>query len=427
MAKSIETPQEHSSLVGGSTASRRINCPRSYALEQIAPKSKGSAYAREGTALHEMMAVILDKDKDPEDLLPFTHDQPAKGIEDAWTLTIDHDLWEQHGAPALEMFEDFLDQLEAETGADAVYYIEKKFAFPGIDDAFGTSDVVFKCGNIGGIWDWKFGRRHVSAKENQQLMFYFASAREAMPDFFADTDDLRLCISQPQCNETEPEVWETDHETINDFVKLLQRTIKSIEKLGRGAKIKKGKWCDFADCKLVCPLHVKASADLGKAMKKLDLHQNRAEGTPPVIKDMGEFMADAMELAEMAESWAKKVAAMTSERLENGMEVPGWKVVAKRSSGKDWLVDTDTAKKRLASRGLKAADYLVTKVITVPQAIKKLKKLGKELPEELYEVKPSSGVTLTREGDPRPSAATPASRAAALGSALLKATGDEEE
>ena len=56
---------EHSSLVGGSTADRRINCPASYQLEQKVPKGikeKSSIYADEGTALHECMAYILRND-----------------------------------------------------------------------------------------------------------------------------------------------------------------------------------------------------------------------------------------------------------------------------------------------------------------------------------------------------------------------------
>lgn len=44
------TPDQHSDLVGGSTAARRIGCPRSFALEQLVPKdNRGSIYAQEST------------------------------------------------------------------------------------------------------------------------------------------------------------------------------------------------------------------------------------------------------------------------------------------------------------------------------------------------------------------------------------------
>ena len=84
-----ETPEEHSDVVGGSTAARRIGCPRSYALEKLVPPDPGSSYAREGTALHEMMAIILDKDKKPEELLPFTFKREGHDVEGDWKFTVD--------------------------------------------------------------------------------------------------------------------------------------------------------------------------------------------------------------------------------------------------------------------------------------------------------------------------------------------------
>jgi len=413
-----ETPTEHSSLVGGSTAKRRINCPASFHLEAKAPKSKGSSYAREGTALHEMIAVILDQDRTATDLLPFTHEQPPKGAEPAWSLTIDEDLWDTLGAPALQMFDDFLDQLEAEQGASAVYYVEKRFAFPGIDDAYGTSDIVFRCGNVAGIWDWKFGRGQVRPEENEQLLFYCASARAAMPKFFKGAEELLLCISQPKLDDREPMVWHTDNARVDDFIAELHAAVETIRKGdARMLEPVEGEWCAFADCKTVCPLHYGAAAKLGSKLEKLEAakHGKREEGL-----DMSALLSDAMELASLAESWAKHVAGITQERLENGLDVPGWKVVPKKSSGKQWLEDDAVIKKRLASRGLKAADYQKVTLISPTQAGEKLKRMGKELPEELYEQKPSSGYTLAREGDPRHEADVPSKKAKKLGAALAK-------
>lgn len=416
-----ETPTEHSSLVGGSTAKRRLNCPASYHLEKKAPKSKGSTYAREGTALHEMIAVILDKDKDPRDMLPFTHHQPAKGVEPAWSLTIDHDLWEELGAPALTMFDDFLDQLEAEEDAGATYYVEKRFAFPGIDDAFGTSDIVFRCGNVAGIWDWKFGRSKVDPEENEQLLFYCASARAAMPKFFGDAERLQLCISQPKLDDTAPLVWETDNARVDDFIVDLRNTVQLIRDGDENTvEIAAGSWCQFADCKTVCPLHYGAAAKIGHKIEKLEAAKH---GKREPDLDMGELLADAMELAQLAESWAKHVAGITQGRLENGLDVPGWKLIPKRSPGKAWVAEDEAIKRRLARRGLKAADYQKVTLISPTQAENKLKKMGKTLPEELYEQKPSSGYTLAQEGDPRHEADVPSRKAQKLGAAMAKRLG----
>lgn len=423
-----ETPTAHSSVVGGSSAARRLNCLASYKLEQKAPRSGGSIYARQGTALHEMIAEILDKNRDPKDILPFKYHQVAKHnekgeqIEEPWDYEVSHSEWEDLGQPALDMFDDFLSWLEADQdGAPANYMVEESGEFPGIPGAFGTSDVPFRCGKIGGIWDWKFGRTKVSAEDNDQLMFYFASTRNKYPEFFKGVERVILCISQPQVNDQEPETWETTVEDIDLFILDLQDAVKA--NVEGNHEPTKGGWCKFADCKAVCPLHIKAGAKLGQMLDTLEKHkEDQASPTPtegPI--DMDAFLSDAMELAEMAQDWAKHIAGITQERLEKGGSVAGWKVVKKASSGRVWTVPDDKVVNRLRTRGLKADEYYTKKVVTPPQAEKLLKKLGKELPEEIVEKKPSSGYTLTREGDPRESA-DPATKGKKLGAALLSAT-----
>jgi hypothetical protein len=56
--------------------------------------------------------------------------------------------------------------------------------FPGIEGAFGTSDIIARCGNEIFVLDWKFGRGVVPAEENKQLMFYTAGALNTARDFF---------------------------------------------------------------------------------------------------------------------------------------------------------------------------------------------------------------------------------------------------
>jgi len=411
------TPLTHSNVVGGSTANRRIHCPASYGLEQKAPKSKGSIYAREGTVLHEMVALVLD-DRDIE--LPFIWQQPAKGDEDAWEHTIDEDVWSEKGIPALMMFDDMVDQLEAETDKAFNYMIEQTHPFPDIEGAFGTADVLWRCGDIAGVWDWKFGRGAVSANENMQMMFYYACARAAYPKFFEGAKVIRLDICQPMVDDSAPSTWETDNERIDEFVNDLQNAI-ALAKTD-DAPMKKGAWCQWADCKMVCPLHIGAAAELGAMLNKLD-DKREAELASEEPIDWDEYHAKAMELAELAEGWAKHVAAMTQQRLEDGLPVAGYKLVAKRSSGREWTEDDDVVISRLKSRGMKADQYYTKKVVTPPAAEKILKSLGKELPEDLVRAKPSSGYTLAREGSPRPSVRTPAAEAQELGKALRDMAG----
>ena len=416
MTEQTAVPQAHSSLVGGSTAARRIGCAGSWSREQKAPKSKGSAYAR-GTALHELVAHILLSDDNVEDLLPFTHKQPAKGVEEAWELTITQEIWDLLGAPALQAFDDFMDDLEADTGEYMTYMIEQSGEFPRIPGAFGTSDVAFRCGPVGGIWDWKFGRNEVKSHENKQLMFYFAALRHKHPTFFDGVDEIELIISQPQVSD-EPNIWSTTHGRIDEFEQELVDAVARMKE--DDAPIAKGPWCDFADCKAVCELHVGAAAELGKMVNAIKNHDPEKSTI-----DFETYLSDAMELAEAAAAWAKHIAGITQERLEAGAPVEGWKVVEKASRGREWLADETVVVRRLRSRGLKSADIYTKKVISAPQAEKALKALGRKLdkklslPQDIVGMKPSNGYTLTRDGDPRERAVTKPEKAKALGSALL--------
>ena len=50
---------KHSTVVGGSTAKRVMNCPGSVALVQLAPPSPSSIYADKGALLHTAISEVL--------------------------------------------------------------------------------------------------------------------------------------------------------------------------------------------------------------------------------------------------------------------------------------------------------------------------------------------------------------------------------
>ena len=52
---------KHSSVVGGSTAARLLNCPGSFQRSQALPPSADvpSEYAEEGTAMHAVMDALM--------------------------------------------------------------------------------------------------------------------------------------------------------------------------------------------------------------------------------------------------------------------------------------------------------------------------------------------------------------------------------
>lgn len=408
----VTQAMSHSTLLGGSIADRRIHCPRSYTLEQMVPKDKGSVYARQGTALHEMMARILGQGQEPEDLLPFEYTQ-AEDDGETWTYTVTEEEWEELGAVALAALDEFIDQMEDLTGEPFQMYIEQSCDYPGVEGASGTSDLIWRCGPWGGIWDWKFGRKHVSAAENSQLMFYLYAAIGKFPEFFKGVQSWMVAICQPQ-TAPKPSTWELTEADLGEFNRRVHAALGEI-KLGVKARINAGPWCAFARCKAICPLHGGAAAELGAMMAAMP---KPGQPTAPDF-DLAGYLAQAMELAEMAEDWAKVIAGTLQSTLENGVKVPGWKLVAKKSSGKQWVEDEEIVEARLMEKGLPEEEVVTRKLVTPTQALAAAKKRKVEIDPALYEQKPSSGTTLTREDDPRPAARRTSEEAVALGAELV--------
>ena len=396
------TPEAHSSLVGGSTAARRIGCPRSYALEQFVPDTdKGSTYAQEGTALHEIMARTLQDDIEPTDLLPFNYEDEREG----WSYRITHACWNEKGEPALTAFDSFIAAQEQRLQADARFLIEKRVQFPAVKDAFGTADIICQIGPEIFILDFKFGNGIVPAEENKQLMFYASGAMNTYADWFEDIDygndetPVTMVILQP-AREDSIDVWHTNLGRLYAFETELLEALQEIEQDGDQARIHDGPWCRFARCKLICPLHVGAARKLAERfeyLKRATDPQTPAddEAAPATPNDWSHRYADLLELAELVEPFIKQIKEAAHQAAEGGLEIPGYGLDTKRAGGRKWSVDESTAKRFLA-RHMKAADYSVKSIITLPAAEKLLKARGVDIPDKYVTRPEASGTKLVR-------------------------------
>lgn len=448
-----ETPEEHSDIVGGSTAARRIGCPRSYALEQLVPKDPGNAYAREGTALHEMIAIVLDKDKDPDELLPFTFKREGSEVEGDWEFTVDEDLWFDIGQPALEAFDRFMDDIEKETGGKFEYEIETRCAMPGIDGAFGTADVIWRCGDLSGVWDWKFGRNPVNAEENKQLMFYARAAASTMPHLFGPIDGIEgndnagafeqidpkreviLSIMQPKVSE-DPSEYIVTVEELEGFRRTLLAAVKTADEKGADAPVNKGKWCDYATCKAICPLWAGQTTTFGEKMAKLDALKQQQDAKTlnditAVDKDTGEevsvlidVLPELLDLAASAEDWIKQVRAAAFAMLEDTPDaIDGWRLGVSSSMRRIWGVDDEEVRKFFKNRRYTLDDYAPRQLVTMPAAEKLLKRDGRAVPEEMIDKKVSTKNALVREDSSLPAPEMSSKRVKALGDKLAAMNG----
>lgn len=375
------TPDAHSNLVGGSTAARRIGCPRSYALEQLVQtEDRGSIYAHEGTALHEIMAIALEKDIEPTTLLPFTFTSEREG----WSFTVDEDLWADKGEPAIRAFDTFVAEQEDRIGDQMFFMIETRVAFPGIEGAFGTADIIARCGEEIFVMDWKFGRGIVPAEENKQLMFYACGALNTARDFFrgmklTHETPVTTAIIQPM-RPGGIDVWRADMLRLHHYEIELQGAIQAIQNDGMEAPIKDGSWCTFARCKAVCPLHLGAAAKL--ADRFADLQAIATKTTPPP-NDMPTRYAEMLDLVDMIEGWCKEVRDQAHAAADHGTPIPGWVLEPGRKGPRKWaLEDTEVLDTFTGPEfGLDVDDVAPRKVLTLPQLEKILKRADKTIPE----------------------------------------------
>lgn len=351
----------HSTIVGGSTAKRVINCPASVALVAKMPPKPSSEHADRGTLLHDVIAKILDGE------------QVAIGtVYKDQVLT--QELYDEKIVPALEALNDIDPKQTME------YVVESRVGFgdflPGV---FGSTDLLGRIGDRAIVLDWKFGDGViVDAEENPQLLFYAAAAirTKEVEWVFKDVKEIECIIVQPPMVKR----WVTTPARVQKFEQELAAAVR--ESSWPEPKMETGEHCRWCAAKPICP---KMTGAVERALK-VQLSNLPADQ-----------IAVQLAQADVIEDYIKDLRALAFQMLENGQPLPGYKLVAKRGT-RQWT-DQEKAKDFLLKSFVEP--YKELEVISPAQAEKMLKKIGEELPKELV-VSISSGSTLALESDPRP-------------------------
>ena len=360
----------HSSIVGGSTAKRVINCPGSVALVAKMPPKPSSEYADKGTLLHNVISEILGKD------LPWDQFIGTKYNDQVLT----QELFDEKIVVALAA----LDEIDPHRQLE--YEVETRVGFgdllPGV---FGSTDLVGRMGSRAVVLDWKFGDGVVvDAEENPQLMFYAAACMrtEESKWAFEGVNEVELIIVQPPMIKR----WVTTKERIKQFEKELVMAVHEAQK--PDAKLQHGDHCRWCAAKPICP---KMTGAVDRALKtQLDQVD---------LPTLGRYLQNA----ELLEGWIEDLRKLAHQMLESGKQVPGYKLVNKRAT-RQWA-DEKKALEQLHDMGLTREELFKQDVISPAAAEKLLKKRKMALPDELV-VAVSSGTTMAPESDPRPAAVT---------------------
>jgi len=402
-------PELHSSVVGGSSAARVINCLGSKELLAQLPViiNRDSVYSIEGTALHTATEMLINK-KTTLAKLKGKVIQTRSGPV-IITETLVHDAL----TPAMDYWKKFLTEVDT-------FQLEAQVQFPGIEGAFGTADVLGRNNklNITRLTDWKFGAgKGVLALYpdpsdlafdivNEQLMFYATAARYTHPKMFPPGCKIQLDIVQPRARGQEPITSATvTLEDLDAFAEELKLAV------GTHGPVKKGHWCEFQPCRSICPEHTGALFNLEELSMKVPAMIGK-DVTAHTIS-----LLDILDAAPAVEALIKEARAQAHILLGNGEKLEGWKLVAKRGT-RQWAVPEEKLPKLLK---LPKKDLYET-TLKSPAQVEKLLPKKTKLPDGVATTV-SSGTTIAREDDKRPAITGDPNEMSKI---LLEVLGDDE-
>lgn len=369
---SFEGLSAHSPL-GASGASRWMKCPASYVYSK-GVEDPSSDHARLGTAAHTLGEHCLTKG------------------DDAWMLIgqeFDGFVVDKPMADAVQVYLDAVRQ--AHPGRNqSNFFVERRFHCPTIHDLFyGTSDCIYldEANSHLHVWDYKHGAGIViEAEENPQLMYYGCGVLEEL-DLWMTVDHVTLYVAQPRGFHWKGPIrhWHTTVDFLQSWLEDV--LVPSMDRATISTQAESGEHCRF------CPARLRACPRLDADMNELEQYimQTMDKGTLPEWTD--EQLARFMDLHELSKIVQKSASELAFGRLQQGRNVPGWKLTTARAN-REWKDGAEPALKK----AYKDQAYEPAKLKS-PAGIDKLPG-GGDLTAR-WAVKPDAGLTLAKASDPR--------------------------
>ena len=386
-------------LLSASSSKQWLHCTPSARLQEQFP-NESSVYAAEGTFAHEVCEYKVKKYMKERVKRPQS--------EEYYTEEIDQitDVYAEFVISVIEEMK--------RNGCEPLVMVEEKVDYSHIaPSGFGTADMLIIGRDENGkgvlhIADFKTGQGvFVDADHNSQMMLYALGGLAAY-GYIYDIEIVRMSIIQPRLDNIS--TFECTREEREDWGESIRETAKLAYE-GKGEQ-KPGDWCRFCRAKPVC----KACKDEALSLCReefLDLDEGalsdntsaspeQGENAEPVFKHPG--LVPISELAQLLptlnriSSWIESVFAfISSEAINHGVPIPGYKVVEGRS--KRVFTDTKGVVDTAVANGY--TDIYKKQLITLTEFEKMM---GKKKFSELlgkYVTKPPGKLSLVPESDPR--------------------------
>lgn len=395
-------PDVHA-LLSASSSKQWLHCPPSVRLQENFP-NESSVYAAEGTYAHEVCEYKVRKYLKERVKRPQSEEYDTEEIEQ---IT---DVYAEFVITIIEKMK--------ENGCEPLAFVEERVDYSHIaPSGFGTADMLIIGKDEQGrgilhVCDFKTGAGvFVDADHNSQMMLYAIGALAAY-GFLYDIEIVRMSIIQPRLDNIS--TFECSRQELEDWGESIKPTaLLAFE--GKGEQ-HPGDWCRFCRAKPVC----KACADEALALCRedfLDLDAVTFDDTAEESDMTAPYEADTqtavfkqpglIPISELAEilptlnrisSWIEAVFAfVSSEAINHGVPIPGYKVVEGRS--KRVFTDTKAVVDTAVQNGY--TDLYKQTLITLTEFEKMM---GKKKFNELlgaYVAKPPGKLALVPESDPR--------------------------
>ena len=395
-------PDVHA-LLSASSSKQWLHCPPSVRLQEGFP-NESSVYAAEGTFAHEVCEYKVRK---------YLHERVKRPQSEEY----DTEEIEQITDVYAEFVISIIEKMK-ENGCEPLAFVEERVDYSHIaPSGFGTADMLIIGKDEQGrgllhVCDFKTGAGvFVDADHNSQMMLYALGGLAAY-GFLYDVEIVRMSIIQPRLDNIS--TCEMPVSELNAWAESI-KPIAIMAYEGKGEQ-HPGDWCRFCRAKPVC----KACADEALALCRedfLDLDAGAFDDTAEESDMTAPYEADTqtsvfkqpglIPIAELAEilptlnrisSWIDAVFAfVSSEAINHGVPIPGYKVVEGRS--KRVFTDTKAVVDTAVANGY--TDLYKQTLITLTEFEKMMgKKKFNELLGE-YVAKPPGKLALVPESDPR--------------------------
>jgi len=388
--------QKHA-LLSPSSSARWLNCTPSARLEALEPNSAPSEYAEEGTEAHTLAAIKL--------AYMLKQITPAVYGNQFETFIMHSRFYNVEFNEYVNTYcQEVMDIIHMDYLQQGIQiykiYLEEEVTFDDVvPKGSGTGDVIIVGKGFIHIIDLKFGKGvPVNAIDNTQLRLYALGALKTFRLMSVFTH-VRMTIIQPRLYDKS-----TDEMTVTDLNQWAESYVKPRAELasrGEGEFVP-GDHCKFCKLKMKCEALAQAQLKTAQAEFELAVIDDPVKPTILAPSQMSpEMLSRILTIGPKFQDWFKDVAAYaTSVMINQGVQVPGYKVVRGRSNR--ILTDKEKIIEILRTNGYDEEAYLKpAELLSITNLEKSIGKKGLDRLIGDYVIKPEGALTIALESDSR--------------------------